>query len=905
MSILHLLGFAAVSLLCGILLWPQLSAAWPSIEEKIDRFRRLSPIAKLVLLLFVGIFVVFGSTKTNLIDQASGTNIVIGASSLGGRISAKCSGEEVVGGVSGDAFHGNASTEVTPTVTPEDIARGWQLWEVRTNSNVCYTMPEGATLASNWWVRGAFEDCLIVRLGGCSIGGYVNQSNNPNSQTMSFPFGTNEYDSVWAFSWGKLRFVLGDAESEIAAVGAPMSAVPYRSRLWSVADTNGARIVTWENFALNRDTNTLINAQVELRTTGDFIARSNEVETVYHHIDDFDWDGDGIVNEDDWNPYGYDGDCTGQEPWWRGYVDEMVGVGQTNGYYKLTATVSDRDFRRRVITVGNERVVAAEPGEYVFLLEKGLDYEIDVYPFSPGVTFEAVDDLPLGPWMFGLLGGWWHWTVWSIDEGRLMLRYPTLGQTGFCCWLPTFQVTPSANHLGPGDSPQTFTAMLTDYAYGQTVWYHWHSNDSNIIFGSPDSESTTISVVSMPMWGESEIVATALIGTNELRSVCHFTYGVDPKPLVHIDIDAPSALLLNSNNVDSAKMGQICVWFTPDVETNGTLILTSSSSKVRLSPVAGSGLSWAVENSGVFYVDVEGVETSEFVDDIELSAAFLPEKGDAPVVKKTTLTVVQIGDVQLPGAPDDGLVAATNELVDVILDITPADAGHLLSTIWQVRRIRRDGTFTEWNYVGANYGGNERSLNLPGGIYQVRAFAGVGWGVDEERYYLWTSDENATYGFRKRGALKSFGVVSCDWQKALRGRALTYLGSKAYLATAELPAKNGFPAYQAGTFKCNVFVAHCIVESGLTVPRSRGFRNEYPPLANDWGSVYHLIVGWGLVDDDAFPEPGYIVADPYDEGSGHMGILDFDGQAISAGVDCVNRIMDGCVDGLVLRDYRR
>ena len=47
------------------------------------------------------------------------------------------------------------------TVTEEDIARGWQLWEVRTNSNVCYRMPEGVTMASNRWVRGAFEDCSI------------------------------------------------------------------------------------------------------------------------------------------------------------------------------------------------------------------------------------------------------------------------------------------------------------------------------------------------------------------------------------------------------------------------------------------------------------------------------------------------------------------------------------------------------------------------------------------------------------------------------------------------------------------------------------------------------------------------------------------------------------------------
>ena len=52
-------------------------------------------------------------------------------------------------------------------------------------------------------------------------------------------------------------------------------------------------------------------------------------------------------------------------------------------------------------------------------------------------------------------------------------------------------------------------------------------------------------------------------------------------------------------------------------------------------------------------------------------------------------------------------------------------------------------------------------------------------------------------------------------------------------------------------------------------------------------------------------EPGYVVADPSTVGSGHMGILDFDGQAISAGANCVNRIMDGCGSDLILRKYRR
>ena len=75
--LLSFCGLAAVSLLCGLLVWPQLSAAWPRIEEKIDQFRRQPPLVKLVLLLFVGAFVVYGSTKTNLVDQTSGTNGIV------------------------------------------------------------------------------------------------------------------------------------------------------------------------------------------------------------------------------------------------------------------------------------------------------------------------------------------------------------------------------------------------------------------------------------------------------------------------------------------------------------------------------------------------------------------------------------------------------------------------------------------------------------------------------------------------------------------------------------------------------------------------------------------------------------------------------------------------------------
>ena len=195
-------GFAAVSLVCGIVAWPPLSAAWPSIEEKIDQFRRQPPFVKLLLMLFVGAFVVFGSTKPNGVDLASGTNIVeiveggtndvdqVGmqnaeAAAQGGDLSQGGSGVLAACHEGGFRFFTSGEDAASPlTVTLEDIARGWQLWEVRANSNVCYMMPEGATLATNWWVRGAYED--VVRVSGSEF----------QVPSFRFPYGSNEYCSA-------------------------------------------------------------------------------------------------------------------------------------------------------------------------------------------------------------------------------------------------------------------------------------------------------------------------------------------------------------------------------------------------------------------------------------------------------------------------------------------------------------------------------------------------------------------------------------------------------------------------------------------------------------------------------------------------------------------------------------
>ena len=171
---------------------------------------------------------------------------------------------------------------------------------------------------------------------------------------------------------------------------------------------------------------------------------------------------------------------------------------------------------------------------------------------------------------------------------------------------------------------------------------------------------------------------------------------------------------------------------------------------------------------------------------------------------------------------------------------------------------------------------------------------------------MWDADEVRIIGPRTKGELKSLGVVSHTWQQTLRNCALGHLGSTAYLSTAALPAQYGFPAYPAGdvVFKCNIFVAHRIVQSGLPCPKTRGWFNSYPPLANDWANPSYEIGDWVLMPSEEYPEPGYVAADPDLDTSGHMGILDFDGCGISAGMSNVNRHFDTGSSNIVRRKWR-
>ena len=303
-----------------------------AIAKASDTVCAMSPTKKCALAVMLLIAVVFGGGKTNTQDNVDGglTNLLTGAfRSLAHLIDS-----------ADDLRH--------PPVTDEDLAFGWQPIGPFTNASLSYSMPNGAALATNWWLRGAFEDVIPV-------------------------------SNLWAYTWGKVRFALADT-NEIVAVGAPMSAVPYHSRLWSVADTNGSRLVTWENFVLGRapaadyqlpSTNyQLVSTQIEFRPNGDYVTRSNELETVWRHIDPNDFDGDGYLNGDDPNPYEWD---DGADTYYGPYNDLPWDCNE-DAYCDVTVEI-DGTQSEWVTFTGDGYSDYSDP---FFLAKPGIPYDVKI-----------------------------------------------------------------------------------------------------------------------------------------------------------------------------------------------------------------------------------------------------------------------------------------------------------------------------------------------------------------------------------------------------------------------------------------------------------------------------------------------------------------------------------------------
>lgn len=194
-------------------------------------------------------------------------------------------------------------------VAQEEIAQGWRLESVATNCAVSYLMPDGVSPTFNWHRRGTFGEWARLDLGD-----------------FSFPLGTNgeSFTSFSVFNDARIRPTPRDAAREICAMGVPMLAMQGASRFWATDGTGGSKLLTWENFFLDADTNSPVNVQIELFENGDFTTRSNEVARVFRRVEPFDWDGDGLENSVDPEPLVAGPDAHGTNVEWYNVVCSNV-----------------------------------------------------------------------------------------------------------------------------------------------------------------------------------------------------------------------------------------------------------------------------------------------------------------------------------------------------------------------------------------------------------------------------------------------------------------------------------------------------------------------------------------------------------------------------------------------------
>lgn len=241
-------------------------------------------------------------------------------------------------------------------------------------------------------------------------------------------------------------------------------------------------------------------------------------------------------------------------------------------------------------------------------------------------------------------------------------------------------------------------------------------------------------------------------------------------------------------------------------------------------------------------------------------------------------------------------------------------------TEWQGRRVKRDGTFEAWsalhNASDVARSADETIVANTPGCFQVRMLMTLSDASTIEFPLLrkqnarsFVNGQGTPNIVLLTGELDYFGVAKGRNAKAVRGNAVSWLGSTQYSTKAEM-IMNPDPGPQAvnpstqNSSKCNIFVTHIVNQSDDgSCPadywvRPALWNNKWAaPLATeDWftdPSEHSFLVNWPPTAIDAFPAPGMVEATNrqagVNAGSGHVGIVDYDGTWINAGGETVNK----------------
>ena len=506
------------------------------------------------------------------------------------------------------------------------------------------TVSDAEKMANNWNTRGAWQDSFRLDF----------------DAPWAFPWGTNRLTSVEVLSYGEIRPRWNDTNA-VARLGVPVSIVPGLTHFsFEQTPSNSYRFV-WTDATVGRVPRgatqyELMTASIELFRNGDVCVTTNGVswtiprELPFAHDgygQDAEWVAANFTNATEIAAAG------GYAAW----VDAQVGEGLTNGLYKLTVGVADDPPETVNLVVGDLSVAVTNAGDYVFLLEKGVEYDYGTVPFLTNVTSAAVDDIPsaqVSPRLLSAVaGGTGAWTV----DGGYENREPTAEALGRVAWWPLFCGSPDVSHIGPDDRPVTFDAILSDYCDVSAVTYEWTASDGLTVV-SPHAQSTAVRIEDMPSWAEAYLAVTATIGAKTLYSYTdRLTYGTNDTPQVHLSLSLPRIVI-----VDAGENGPctLTAMFLPDVVTNGTLTLrcVSGADTFRLLPANGSGdaielpQQWNAEMFSSVSFCVRGVQGCAAIDDVTLEWEYANANGQTQSVVRR-MTVAEIHHLTFAEKPAD------------------------------------------------------------------------------------------------------------------------------------------------------------------------------------------------------------------------------------------------------------
>ena len=857
-SALLLLCAALLTALCVLVWWKVVGGR---VKELISEWWRLPVFWKVVLPLVFGAFCLHGSTKNgvNRVDRVERVE--------GGVVGGSCSGRKE---------GGNSSLQLQLKTTTSQIVERVEI--------------------EDWHRNGAwkYKDEKIRFKHG-----------------FVFPFGTNHLLSAVVVSQGRVRSTYFDTEG-IVSLGAKVAMFPGESRFAyeyksSPLPGHDSYSFIWENVFVDRMRANPMNARIELFRNGDILVATNGVERIIPRELSFEHDGFGQDNE--WVRANFTNANEILSIGYAQWVNDQVGVDLTNGLYKLTVTVPEKPLEITELNVGDYFVAITNTGEYVFLLEKGVEYHFGTNPFCESIEYTFADDLQRtsehSSQFTNARNSKLQQGTWTL-AGGVDVSYPSIDSYGTILWFPFLQGWPNIEHLGSEAFPKTFEAMLLDYrGSGANIFYEWNSGDDNIKIETQNAESTLVSVDKMPRWSELFLSVTAKIAGREITSVLNGSYGINRYPGVYCSILMQKELILREKWMDGSKSAIATFAMEADIATNGYLRVSLEQGADKVATDLALPREFYVFIGDTFQqeISIDGIKASESEGDIVLKCEFVDSEGNVGSSCTKPITVVDPLEVVVPSAPSSGVCVLKNSSVNVSLKTLP-EFYSLVNVEWYTAQRRYDKEYDSWVKKLDGSLNSALCMDTPG-IFAVKArlICGV---QSNETVYVHKEDEPYCAAIKEdlgpciAGEGNHIGVARSAGLLRLRNTALGHLGLAEYGKDMFLESKNGFSKVDEGKWKCNRFVADIAIEAGFQIQHnesSHWFGGAYPPIANDWAKGWRI--GEWIRLNTVYPEPGFLAARHNPKGPGHCGIVDYDGWVISARPDGVGRNAEKMLDGTI------